>query len=78
MYGSLMTPEDFLRIRKTVLHVTQAQLGDLIDRKPRQIANYEKGNSPIPKGVALAMAWLAVFGSLDPYEEGWRPPFKTQ
>ena len=57
-----MTPEYFRFIRKTVLKVTQRDLGTMIGYKEASVSLYERGVKPLPIAVIYAMYWLAMYG----------------
>lgn len=69
-----MDPATFRTLRKRA-HLQQAELAAILGYTPQHISRFEQGVYPIPHSVAIAMAWIDVFGPSDPFDPDWRPRF---
>lgn len=62
-----MNRETMHRVRKKQLKISQLALGEMLGYTQRQIANIESGRSPMPLWMPLALAWIVLNGSHDPF-----------
>ena len=53
-----MHPSEFKRIRKSVLKLSQSELGDKLDLSNDSISRFETGKYPIDKRTEFALLWL--------------------
>ncbi len=64
-----MKRETLRTIRKDRLNLLQRELAEILGYTQRQIAKMEAGQTPIPKSVVFALAWILLYGPKDPYED---------
>ncbi|MDF4593029.1 helix-turn-helix transcriptional regulator [Vibrio parahaemolyticus] len=57
-----MHPSEFKRIRKSVLKLSQSELGDKLDLSNDSISRFETGKYPIDKRTEFALLWLQHLG----------------
>ncbi|MCA2486260.1 MULTISPECIES: helix-turn-helix domain-containing protein, partial [Vibrio] len=53
-----MHPSEFKRIRKSVLKLSQSELGDKLDLSNDSISRFETGKYPVDKRTEFALLWL--------------------
>ena len=70
-----MTPDQLRKIRKD-LKLNQGEFGTLLQKHANEISLFETGKKPIPPMLAYTAAWFALFGTADPFTDGWRPGFQ--
>lgn len=53
--------------------LSQIELAHWLGINPQQVSRYERGVAVIPRTVAIDMAYLRLFGPIEPFGDDWKP-----